>query len=83
MQRVMLLIIAVQIFKQTKENKIFTYSYGDIPICTIPTFLEADIAFSRLSKIKGDADLAEQACLDLGSMLQIGPSSQAGGNVYP
>lgn len=65
----------------TKSNTIS--SYDGIPICRILIFLGADNAFSQLSKIKGDADLAEKACLDLGSMLQIAPSSQAGGKVYP
>lgn len=45
--------------------------------------LEAYNDFAQLSKIKDDADRAEQACLDLGSVLQTRPSSQAWVKVYP
>ena len=80
-------LLTQQDLKWTKNHAYkvehYHHSYNGIPICRILTFQETDNAFAQLLKTKGDANLAGQACLDLGSVLQTGPSSRAWGKVYP
>lgn len=61
----------------TERNLLNQCSYDGIPVCRTPIFLGAYNEFPQWSGIKGDADQAERAYLDLGLTWQIKPSSQA------